>query len=193
MELIEAFDMGIWNALQSLRRIIPVIDPILQTMCWLDQFWLLLGLIVIFTLIALARGQRGKALFVLTSFALAAALAWATQPLVGRERPAGVLNWIETPRTPWSFPSEHTLLATAAYLALMIALADWFPQRRILIRVVGISLVFFLGWSRMFVGACFPSDVIGGWLAGLGCVLLCRWVQERVGYVSRETNPAISS
>jgi undecaprenyl-diphosphatase len=193
MELIEAFDQGIWNALQSLRPILPFIDPILQTLCWLDNLWLLLALIVIFTLIAMANGQRGKAIFVLAAFALAGVLAWGTQPLVERERPVGVVNWIETLRTPWSFPSEHTLMATATYLALMIAMADWFPPRRILIRVIGISLVFFLGWNRMFVGACYPTDVMGGWLGGVGCVLLCRWVQERIVYVSRETGAATSS
>ncbi len=192
MELIEAFDLGMWNALQSVRPLFPIIDSILQALCWLDNLWLLLGLVVIFTLLALARRQRGTAIFVLASFALAAALAWGTQPLVGRERPAGVVNWIETPRTPWSFPSEHTLMMTATYLSLMISLADWFPQRKVMIRVIGISLVFWLGWGRMFVGACYPTDVVGGWLGGIASVLFCRWVQDKLVHVSRETQASVS-
>jgi undecaprenyl-diphosphatase len=180
MDKIEGFDIGLWNALQqAVRAQFPFIDPILQTLCWLDNLWLLLALTVVFTLVALRRQQRATAIFVLAAFSGAAVLAWGTGPLVGRERPGGVVNWVEPPRTPWSFPSEHTLLMTTTYLAVAFSLADWFPQRRPWFLAAAWSLVFWLGWSRMFVGACYPTDVVGGWLAGIGWVLFCRWVQEK--------------
>ena len=59
-----------------------------------------------------------------------------------------------------SFPSAH-----AAFSWMMaVLLAYWFPRYRILFFV----LAGFIGWTRIYLGLHYPSDVIAGALLGYG-------------------------
>jgi undecaprenyl-diphosphatase len=65
-----------------------------------------------------------------------------------------------------SFPSAHAANSTA--LALMVAML-WPRLRR------GIwALPLLVGWSRIYLGKHYPTDVLGGWLLGL-CVGWLFW------------------
>jgi len=59
-----------------------------------------------------------------------------------------------------SFPSAH------AALSFMMAtlLAHWFPRFRILFFLVAA----FIGWTRIYLGVHYPTDVIAGALLGYG-------------------------
>ena len=86
--------------------------------------------------------------------------------VVNRSRPEGASAGPALVRTPTSssFPSGHTLAATAAALALPAAPAGQISA------LAGATLV---GWSRVRLGAHHRSDVVGGLAIGalLGTVL----------------------
>lgn len=89
--------------------------------------------------------------------------------LVGRARPPATLAVPPLETSP-SFPSGHTLNATVlvgalAYLLLLAARHTW---QRVLVAAVATAFVLAMGLSRVFLGHHWLTDVVAGWLLGLG-------------------------
>ncbi len=87
---------------------------------------------------------------------------------IARQRPPDAL--IAT--AGFSFPSGHTLNSTVSYglIALLIWRSGW-PAWLRRASVVGlVVLIILVGLSRIALGAHYPSDVLGGWLAGVAIV-----------------------
>lgn len=62
----------------------------------------------------------------------------------------------------FSFPSGHATYSMTLVLALV--LLSWHgPKRRWLV-VIGGFFVLAIGFSRLYLGVHFPSDIVGGWL-----------------------------
>ena len=94
------------------------------------------------------------------------------KPLVGRTRPYEViegLKLIGKRATDPSFPSGHT----AASIASAVALCR-FLKKRYSIPLVALALM--IGFSRLYIGIHFPTDVLAGLIDGillgiLGCLI----------------------
>lgn len=91
--------------------------------------------------------------------------------VVRRARPEG--RYAESQRiVSYSFPSSHTYSATLAggYVALLLLNASLLWAAAGIIGLIGL-----IGISRVFIGAHYPSDVLGGWILGVmtGIVFAC--------------------
>jgi undecaprenyl-diphosphatase len=77
-----------------------------------------------------------------------------------------------------SFPSGHVMGAVMLYGLLFVAAGELRqPILRLLVRGACLSVITIAGFQRLWVGAHWPSDVIGGYLLGgllLACLLVCR-------------------
>jgi membrane-associated phospholipid phosphatase len=84
-----------------------------------------------------------------------------------RTRPASFFDY-PVPGS-YSFPSGHALFAfcffTAAAALLSPRLAH--PLLRWLLRLVAVAIVLAIGFSRIYLGVHYPSDVIAGYTVGL--------------------------
>jgi len=88
---------------------------------------------------------------------------------IARERPSGEAL---VPAPGFSFPSGHTLNGTVTYglIALLVwrsGLPTWLRWTVVLALA---ALIVLVGLSRIALGVHYPSDVLGGWLAGLAIV-----------------------
>ena len=74
----------------------------------------------------------------------------------------------------YSCPSAHSALSSTTFGAL----AYWF--RRKLFLVIAFVIPFFVGFSRIYFGVHYPTDVIGGWLVGIVSVFLISWLYNKL-------------
>ena len=88
--------------------------------------------------------------------------------LFGRERPTAFFENYPSP-TSFSFPSGHSLFATAFFggLAVLLWRRVRTPALRGVIGVVAIAFILLIGISRVYLGVHYPSDVLGGYAAGV--------------------------
>src|SRR5262249_51757299 len=88
--------------------------------------------------------------------------------LVGRARPSG---------SSLGFPSGHTT-AAATFAVGLIYIASRERLRRahrLLLDGLGVTLMLAVGWARIMRHAHWPSDVLGGFLLGIGCAAAAAW------------------
>jgi undecaprenyl-diphosphatase len=80
--------------------------------------------------------------------------------------------------TSFSFPSGHALGTTVLYGLTAYLLASRWPQYRFWIYGATLGLVTAIGFSRLYLGVHWPTDVLAGWLVGLlwltTCIILVR-------------------
>ena len=84
-----------------------------------------------------------------------------------------------------SFPSGHSTLSAATYLTLAMVIASLEPRTatKVLTFVVAGLVIIFVGFSRIYLGVHWPSDVLAGWVLGaawaLGGLIVLRTLQAR--------------
>jgi undecaprenyl-diphosphatase len=99
---------------------------------------------------------------------------------IERHRPTADLVKILDPSTGYSYPSGHAVFFTWLCFMLAASLAPKVPPRwRALLWGVAGILVVLACVGRVWAGAHWPSDVIGGFLLGLGWSAFVLWLPER--------------
>ena len=73
----------------------------------------------------------------------------------------------------YSFPSGHSSNAVVVYGSLAVH-----EKKRKWLWVLAVSLPLLVGFSRVFVGAHFPTDVLCGWVLGAAVVWLVPWLKR---------------
>jgi membrane-associated phospholipid phosphatase len=131
-------------------------------------------------------------------------LAWMLVMTAGDTLNGGLKEYIKRARPPYhepahtsgySFPSGHSMAAFIAYGMLAYILIQMIPHRRS--RQAAVSaltiLVLLIGFSRMFLGAHWLSDVVGGFAAGACWLGLCITAIEIIPGMRRASKLAASA
>jgi undecaprenyl-diphosphatase len=124
-------------------------------------------LAVAFGLYFLQRRQWRPLALMLAGLAASTVLFWITSGLIGRQRPV-LPNPLEVIPFP-GFPSGHMANATAFYGFLVYLLWPSLKDnlRRALFTLAMIVLVILVGWSRVYLGGHYLTDVLAGCALGL--------------------------
>lgn len=141
-----------------------------------------LGSTTVLTLITLAVAgflvvdrKRAAALFVLVATAGGGLLSYLLKLGFDRPRPDLVAHLVDV--STLSFPSGHAMGAAVTYLTLGALIVRTESKRRLkaYVLAVAVGLTLLIGFSRIYLGVHWPTDVIAGWCAGSAWALLC-WI-----------------
>ncbi|MEC4813147.1 MAG: phosphatase PAP2 family protein [Scytonema sp. PMC 1069.18] len=126
----------------------------------------------------LAYYQRRSEVNTLAIAALGAiGLNYVLKEIFGRARPA-LWNWI-VDVGHHSFPSGHAMMSMVIYGFIGYILGQEFPRWRKQIYALTTILILAIGFSRLYLGVHWPTDVIAGYATGLvwliACMNLERW------------------
>jgi undecaprenyl-diphosphatase len=137
----------------------------------------LLGAVVVAALIRDSR-VREAALFVIAVMG-AEVVNESMKLLFHRPRPEAYFGY-PAPGS-FSFPSGHSLVSYCFYLALAEILVnpEWHVSRKAAIWGGAVLLITMIGFSRIYLGVHYPTDVIGGYTAAVAWTAMLRAVHQR--------------
>jgi undecaprenyl-diphosphatase len=126
---------------------------------------LIVGTVLIAVLAA--RNQVWPALFILAAI-LVRDTNFVLKALLDSPRPTAELVRVTEHNAFWGFPSGHTMGAVLLYGAILWIAPDIAPRRgrRVALQVIAWSMILGTGFARVYVGAHWPSDVVGAYLWG---------------------------
>jgi len=127
--------------------------------------------IVAATLFLIHRRPR-HALVLAVTVALANFSSGNLKDLYARPRPDLVPHGVYVYSA--SFPSGHSTLSAAMYLTLAMLIASLEPHRgaKVMVYLLAALLVLGVGFSRVYLGVHWPSDVLAGWSLGAAWALV---------------------
>ena len=100
--------------------------------------------------------------------------------VISRQRPPADLVHILSPTTGYSYPSGHAVFFTWMSFMIAVSLAPKIrPALRPILWIVAVIVIVLTCMARVWEGAHWPSDVIGGVLLGIGWSAFVLWLPER--------------
>lgn len=122
------------------------------------------------------------------SWLLTAGSTMAVKMIVGRSRPykryRGDLCCLQPVFDP-SFPSGHTSFCFSAATSLSLIYPKWY------VVIPAYLWAGAVGYSRMYVGAHYPTDVVTGAILGTSCAVLAHVVRQRIANRQPQLTPIV--
>jgi membrane-associated phospholipid phosphatase len=122
---------------------------------------------------------KKKAIFIGETLAASVFISVALKSITKRDRPYDTYPEIDnvTVENSYSFPSAHTSSAFATATSLSMAYPKWY--------VIAPTFLWAgaVGYSRMYLGVHYPTDVLAGAIIGSGSAFLCyklnKWINKK--------------
>lgn len=158
--------------LQSIRRLhTPLLDQIMVGITFLGQPSVLVILSLSLGIWLLFQRRRLEATTLAIAALGAAGLNYWLKELFARDRPALWDRVVDV--RYYSFPSGHAMVSVVMYGLIGYLLAKIFPRWRGLIFILTVLLVVAIGFSRLYLGVHWPTDIAAGYAAGLVWLIAC--------------------
>jgi undecaprenyl-diphosphatase len=143
----------------------PALTAMMRAISMIGEPAVLIALGVLVIVFFVRAGRRRAAVLFLIAVAGAELLDQLLKLVFHRARPATFFGLAEP--MGYSFPSGHALVSFAFFGALVVFAA---PQRRWYYIAAALPIAA-IGFSRVYLGMHYPTDVLGGW--AVAAVWLC--------------------
>lgn len=169
--MVETFDQKVTEYIISFRS--PELNVFFQYLTEIGDFYGYLVLAAVFTIVFYLIFRNWRYVLEMVFVLLISGLANASlKQVINRARPDAVhLVSVET----LSYPSGHAMSAMAFYgfLIYLFSSVKLKPWIKVLSILVCSLIILGIGISRIYLGVHFPSDVLGGFIAGFIWVIFC--------------------
>jgi membrane-associated phospholipid phosphatase len=78
--------------------------------------------------------------------------------------------------TSYGFPSGHALGSLVLYGFMAYVLADRYPQYSRSIYSISVGLIALIGFSRLYLGVHYPTDILAGYAVGFLWLITCTFM-----------------
>jgi undecaprenyl-diphosphatase len=173
----QQFDLTVREAIHAYASV--PLTTAMQAATQLGGSWFLwpFGALVAF---ALARSGRRRETLLFSIAVVGAVLVDEGMKLIfQRPRPEAFFGY-PAPVT-YSFPSGHSFVSFSFYLTLAEILIEpeWPRSRKLALWMAAVALVLLIGFSRVYIGVHYPTDVIGGYTAAIAWTAMVRAAHHR--------------
>ena len=156
----------------------PALDLVMNGITTLGSVPFVALLFVIVTAFLLYRRRPAAALFLAVAIGGSVALNGTLKIFIERPRPA--LPWAHV-LPDYSFPSGHSMNSLVFYLGLALIIRTMYGPRAGAIAVpIALLIAFAVGFSRIYLGYHYLSDVVGGFAAGFAWLFVVALAFESI-------------
>ena len=152
---------AVWNNLSNTSKYISVGVPVSYFVAGLIQD---------------DKALKQKAAYTAAAILLNTASTTLLKNVVKRERPYNTHTGIfpDKIESDYAFPSGHTSSAFATATSLAITTKKWY------VAVPAFAWSASVGYSRIYLGQHYPSDVIMGAIVGTSSAIICHWASKQL-------------
>jgi undecaprenyl-diphosphatase len=140
------------------------LDGPMRLVTALGYYWVVVTLLAVTVVVLDLKGWKLSAVLLLVSTIGGSLLTTVLKAVFERARPELFNSGYAA--SFYSFPSGHATVAVGFYGALTLILAYRFHGlARWAVTASGVSLVLLIGFSRLYLGVHYPTDILAGYLA----------------------------
>lgn len=162
-------DMRIMNLIADFRDLPTA--KIFLLITYFGSWPIIMSLGAVIFIILFLLNEKRRALFFVSSVAITVGVYSILKLVINRTRPD--IGYSLIPRNGFSFPSGHATMSIVfygllGYLIYRVCQKRW---QKLLVITATLATVYFIGFSRMYLGVHWSSDILAGWAVGLSILI----------------------
>jgi len=183
---LEYLDIHISKEIQENQT--QTLNTVMIWISWFGRTSVSVVMVGLSSLLLLIFGYKKEAVLLLSTL-LSGILGLGFKILINRPRPSKDLVVLLEETKYQSFPSGHVLFYTVFFGALILItlrLKNITYKVKLLFITICLSMIFFGAVSRVYLGAHWFTDVLGGFILGILCVLIMAYFYiKNTGNINR--------
>lgn len=183
----KATSLDIFISQQLYRAGSPAVTSMMEFFTQLGSVYFLLPATIIVTAFIYWKKHKRDAILFVFTMGFGWILNLVAKVMFGRARPTtAALLFLDT----FSYPSSHAMMSTIFYTSVAYFVFHYTRNKKlgVVSALTAAVLILLIGFSRIYLGAHYFSDVLAGYIAGLGWAVTIISVHKTTGLIQKIKN-----